>query len=318
MALGSFALLLLAFGYQIHYESPLPFPNTVLPPVAALLLGLGAVGRGRVVGGRMAWGLLAVPVVLAAVPLTAALTRPDAEAARRRDGGFRLVSYNLHGGVDLRGQLDPEAIARVIEAQDPDVVALQEVARGWPISGTVDLAEWLSWRLRMPYRFGPAADGQFGNAVLSALPVLRWDTGRLPAGAGPMKRSYVRAVIGVGDGRTVTVIVTHLQHREENTPTRLLQIEELFRRWGGTPRTVIAGDLNAEPGSPEIGRFEEAGLESAQDATGHGGLFTAPSDQPRHRIDWIFGTPDLRFEGFAIPRTTASDHLPLAVTVSLA
>lgn len=57
---------------------------------------------------------------------------------------------------------------------------------------------------------------------------------------------------------------------------------------------------------------------SAQDVTGQGDLFTFSSTRPRFRVDWIFGTHDLIFSDFVIPPTTASDHLPLAVTVQVA
>ena len=61
----------------------------------------------------------------------------------------------------------------------------------------------------------------------------------------------------------------------------------------------------------------EAGLMSAQDVTGSGDLYTFSSTFPRLRIDWIFGTPDVTFSDFGIPQTAASDHLPLAVTVTV-
>lgn len=42
-----------------------------------------------------------------------------------------MMTYDLHNGFNTRGALDLEALARTIETQKPDVVALQEVARGW-------------------------------------------------------------------------------------------------------------------------------------------------------------------------------------------
>ena len=65
------------------------------------------------------------------------------------------MTYNLHNGFSTAGTLEMEAIARVIEAQDPDVVGLQEVSRGWAINGSMDMLEWLSQRLQMPYIYGP-------------------------------------------------------------------------------------------------------------------------------------------------------------------
>ncbi len=50
-----------------------------------------------------------------------------------------------------------EEMAKVIEAEDPDVIALQEVSRGWVVNGSVDMLAWLSQRLDMDYVWGPAA-----------------------------------------------------------------------------------------------------------------------------------------------------------------
>jgi endonuclease/exonuclease/phosphatase (EEP) superfamily protein YafD len=80
---------------------------------------------------------------------------------------------------------------------------------------------------------------------------------------------------------------------------------------------VIAGDLGAVPGSPVIDRLQAAGLVSAQDSAGGGGMRSWPASHPRYRPDWIFGTDDVSFTGFAMPHSRASDHFPLAVTASV-
>jgi endonuclease/exonuclease/phosphatase family metal-dependent hydrolase len=226
-----------------------------------------------------------------------------------------VVDYNVHNGVDPAGQVDPEAMARVIEAQDPDVVVLQEVARGWVTNGMMDLGEWMSARLGMPYVFGPAADRQFGNAVLSRLPIVEGRAGLLGRFGGTMERGYVWAVVDVA-GTRVHVIGTHLAHRPRDRGARLRQIAALLEAWGGRAPAVIAGDLNAEPGSPELERFIREGLRSAQEVAGEGDLPTFPSTG--ELIDHILATPDLSLSGFARPFSRASDHLPLAVTVSVA
>ncbi len=319
---GNLLFLLLAFMYQVHYDIPLPFPNAALPPAAALLLaapvGLGwrtpAGGqRARADGLAPSWRLAAVPIALLVVPLALALGR-DSRVVAGDGSGLRLVDYNVHMGVNTEGQVDPEAIARVIEAQDPDVVVLQEVPRGWVTNGMTDLAEWMSARLGMPYVYGGAADGQFGNAVLSRLPVEASRTGLLGQFEGTMDRGYVWAVIDLGNGQTMNVIDTHLQHREQDTPTRLKEIAVLLDAWGDAERTVIAGDMNDFPDSEEFAAFVSAGLVSAQDETGRGDLPTSWQDGTR--IDYIFATPDLVLLDFARPFSKASDHLPLAVTVT--
>jgi endonuclease/exonuclease/phosphatase family metal-dependent hydrolase len=315
MGLASLGFLLPTLLFYLHYEIPLPFPNVVLAPIAAALLAAAGLRGAPLTHRPPRWPAL-IPAALLIVPVITAVASPAPEPSVTGTRTFRLVDYNVHTTVDVGGQLDPEAIAQVIAGQHPDVVVLQEVSRGWAVAGSIDAAEWLARRLGMPYVYSEAADKGFGNAVLSRIPILDADVGFLPQGSGPMDRSWVRAVLDLGAGDTVTVIGTHLHHRHEvagDEATRLQQIGALLSVWGGRPETVIAGDMNATPGSEEIGRFRTAGFRTAGDVP----IPTSPSTDPRARIDYIFGTPDLSFSEVTIPASTASDHLAVAATVSV-
>jgi endonuclease/exonuclease/phosphatase family metal-dependent hydrolase len=313
--------------YQVHYDLELPFDNRLALVGIAVVLGLA--GLGTRPGARAAdrRGLFAAPapvsvlaVLALLVPLAIVVTRPPVPEPDQAGDTVRLMSWNLMYGRDpVRGDIDLEAIADVVEQVDPDVLALQEVGRGWPIGGGVDMLSWLARRLRMDYEWAPAANGQFGNAVLTRMAYSDPEVGRLPYGQGPMERSYLATTLRLAGGGELHLIDTHLQHRTENTPTRLAQTETLLEFWDGAPRTVIAGDFNFWPSWPEAGVWEAAGFVSAQDVTGHGAEFTVPSYDPDNRVDWIFGTPDLAFSDFAIlDQVTASDHFPLVVTVQVA
>ncbi|HEY8452425.1 MAG TPA: endonuclease/exonuclease/phosphatase family protein [Natronosporangium sp.] len=325
-AAAGLGYLLPVMVYQVHYELEFPFDNRYALVAAAVLLGVagsGARPRERADDRRPLWARPAAASALATatllVPLAVAVTRPAVPAATQTGADLRLMSWNvMYGRHHTDGVPDPEAVAAAIEAAAPDVVLLQEVSRGWPIGGGVDLLEYLSRRLAMPYRWSPAADGQFGNAVLTRLPVRDVVAERLPFVQGPMERSYLAVTLRLDGGREVRLINAHLQHRKENTPTRLVQTRALLDAWGGLSATVVAGDFNFWPSWPEAGLWEEAGFVSAQDVTGHGGEFTVPSDAPDNRVDWIFGTPDVSFSDFEIlTDVTVSDHFPLVVTVSV-
>ena len=317
---GGVALALLLASYQIHYEIPLPFSNAFLPPVAGLLLGLAAVGRGRPNAPEPLGNvvpLAAVPLLLLVVPLGLLLSRPDRAVLAADDPSVRIVNYNIHQGLNPDGQVDPEATARTIEALEPDVLMLQEVGRGWPIHIFMDSGEWLSRRLEMPFLYQRAADPQFGNAIMTRLPILEHDAGFLPFGAGPQRRSYLRARIDLG-GSSITLIDVHLQHQENNAATRTAQIRRLIDVWGGERQTVIAGDMNTQPAEPNLDLFLDAGLLSVQDEAGLGHLPTATEEVVRgDRVDYVFVTPDVSFSRVAVPYSFASDHLPIAVTVSV-
>ncbi|WP_395106887.1 endonuclease/exonuclease/phosphatase family protein [Actinomadura sp. SCN-SB] len=318
-ATGGLLIGLILVSYQVSALEPLPFPNNALPGLAGLLLGaLAAIAAAR--GGPLparaplrALTAGAAALVLLLGTLAFAVAGPDGTAqAAPADGRVRLLTYNIHDAVNQKGRLDPESIARNIEAQRAHVVLLQEAGRGSLLSGTTDVGVWLSRRLGMTLLWGPAADGQFGNAILTSLPVEDSGIGRMPRGDWSQIRGYVWGRLRVGD-RSLTVWSTHLEGGADQAEERTREIAALVRAWGGAPRTVIGGDFNAAPGSAEITRvLDGTELRSA-----------APSGDPSpttadgRRVDWIFGTDDLLLSDYDVPRSAASDHYPVAVTVSI-
>lgn len=287
-AAGGLLVALVLLPYQAHYAAPLPLPNKALPGAAGIALGLLAAiaaARGGPLPGRSwtrALGAGGGTLLLLLVPAAYALTAPSVSRPAAQPGTFRLMTYDLTQAAD--GGLDLEAVARSIEAQRADVVALQAVGRGWPLSGTTDVGAWLARRLGMRLVWGPAADHQFGNAVLSRLPVRATGAGRLPVGAGPQARGYVWARIDAGGGRTADVWSVAVQRGGDRERTRLAQIAKLLQVWSGAPHTLIAGDLNAGDGGPELSRLTvQGGLREA------GGGAAAP-------VVSVFGSDDLGFD----------------------
>ncbi|MGK5531671.1 endonuclease/exonuclease/phosphatase family protein [Streptomyces sp. URMC 129] len=259
---------------------------------------------GRFVPVIMATLLLAAPPLLGAVR-----PAPDPLPTDTAGGVYRLLSWNVHAAVDRHGELNPEAVLDVIEESGAHVVVLQEVPRGWTGAGGLDLAAWLERHLDVETVWARAADRQTGNLVLTSLPVRESATGGLPGG-----RSWARVTVGLADGERARVVTTHLDGGGD-PGERLRQLDPLLRATGDDPHTVLAGDLNARPGSREIETVREAGFRSAQDENGDPDANTAVS--PPRRVDWILGAADVSFADFRLRATTASDHLPLAVTVFL-
>jgi endonuclease/exonuclease/phosphatase family metal-dependent hydrolase len=313
-ALGGLLIAAVLLPYQLHYEAPLPLPNKVLPGLAGIALGLlSAIAAAR--GGPLparSWARAlsagGAALLLLLVPAAYAATAPATTRTTALPGTFRLATYDIDQAVDTGGRLDPEAVARAIEAQRADVVALQSVGRGWPMSGTADIGAWLARRLKMRLVWGPAADHQFGGAVLSRLPVKATGYGRLPVGAGPQARGYVWARVDAGGGRTADVWSVQLQHGADRTKTRLSEIGKLLKEWSGAPRTVIAGNMDAPPGGPELSRLSgQSGLRSA--------IGTPSATTGADRADCIFGTDDLGFDDTTITASATTGHRLVAATV---
>lgn len=316
--IGWLLFALFTLLYYVSYDIALGFPNTWLPPLAILLIGLAVLGALRVMphfpmassttSATVAFALVLVPLII-----WANWQRPQPVAGKGLP--VRVMTYNIHNGFNTAGRLDPEAIARVIEQAKPDIVALQEVARGWYIDSSVDLAMWLSRRLQMPYIFGPTADPVWGNAILSRYPIKEWRSEKLPPRDLLLKRGFLWARVDIGNEEELLIIATHLHHIEKDSAIRQQQTPEIVKFWNQRPRTLLLGDFNATPDAPEIALLRGAGLRDAFALIGTGSGFTWPADKPNQRIDYIWLSPDLTVRNLGMPRSTASDHIGIVVTV---
>jgi endonuclease/exonuclease/phosphatase family metal-dependent hydrolase len=314
--------------YMLDYDVPLPVDNVWVIVLTALGLALSGLRR-RTPGAAPALTnpdrmparlssvrLLILPAVVLAViglvPSTTSTTGSDVPAQAAGDE-ITLVDWNLHYGVSPLTAVDLEGIAQTIEDQDPDVVTLQEVERGWIFGGGADMATWLAHRLGMTIHFAPAADHQFGNAVLARSALTDAVVHPLPYGAGPQSRSALSTTLTTASGADVRVTSIHTQHRESNTPTRLTQLEALAKAEPVTPPAVLAGDFNAEPGWPEIQLLEDAGWVSA----GPDEIPTSPAQRPRQKIDWVFGQGVTFGQATVLVYPQQSDHLPLVASFTV-
>lgn len=161
---------------------------------------------------------------------------------------MQLLSWNVQWCRGVDGRVDPQRIGRVVrELGDPDVVCLQEVARGFDtLAGSSGedqfallAAQFPGWTaiegiaVDVPGEpAGATRRRQFGNLLLSRLPVRQAWRHLLPwpadADHADMQRVAVEAVIeapapsGLGSLRVTT---THLGFY--SAPQRLAQVDGL-------------------------------------------------------------------------------------------
>jgi len=225
------------------------------------------------------------------------------------------MSYNLHVGFNTEGDLSIEALAQVIEDSQADIVALQEVSRGWLVGGRLDMLTWLSQRLDMPYIFGPTVDPIWGNAILSRYPIVEYQHYQLPPRNLFLLRGFTTAVIEIGDSDNLQVIATHFHHVEEDSDIRQLQSPVIIESWHGASTTIVLGDFNAEPNTPEIQMFKQAGLVDTLAGMEPPPIYTFNSVNPYQRIDYIWISPDLSVKDARVPSSQASDHLPVVAII---
>ncbi|WP_430500448.1 endonuclease/exonuclease/phosphatase family protein [Micromonospora trifolii] len=318
VAAGMLVFALGAVGYYSAYD--LGYPNAAVPVVVAVLIAAVAF-TARPVVHRLPGPFppLRAAAAVTALALLAPVLADEVPVASNRDGPpqrLTVVAYNIRMGFGLDGRFDLAGLAEVVDRQRPDVVLLSEVDRAWLLNGGHDTLDLLSDRLGMPYVFGPAADPVWGDAVLSRWPVRDPRTLPLAAVGAPTGAQALAVTLDLGDGVRTAVVSTHLQPPPGKGPVvQARAVADFATRYAAGRPLVVAGDLNTEPGDEAFAEFANAGLVDALAAARP--LATSPADDPRQQIDHIFVSPGLTPSDPVAPRSTASDHLPVAVTVTL-
>jgi endonuclease/exonuclease/phosphatase family metal-dependent hydrolase len=246
----------------------------------------------------------------------------------------RLVTFNTHHGVGDDGRHDLPRLATVLAAAEADVICLQEVDRHFgPRSENVDQALLLARALDMQLAWGPALDeprpdgqprGEYGNALLSRLPILISDVHELPGGGEP--RSALRTMIEL-DGGALWVTTTHLSRSGGDRAAQVAALADLHTAPMETG--VVVGDFNAPPDAPELATLRErfgdawelagerddrAGWRFWQHDEGH----THPARSPHRRIDQVWVTQGVDVAAAQVlDGAGASDHLPLMVDLEV-
>jgi endonuclease/exonuclease/phosphatase family metal-dependent hydrolase len=246
----------------------------------------------------------------------------------------RLITFNIHHGVGDDGRHDLARLAQVLAAADADVICLQEVDRHFgDRSENVDQGLLLARALDMQLAWGPAMDeprpdgrprGEYGNALLSRLPILISDVHRLPGGGEP--RSALRTMIEL-DGGALWVTNTHLSRKSADRGTQVAALADLHTAPMVTG--IVVGDFNTSPDAPELAplrpqfvdawelaneRDDRAGWRFWQHDEGN----THPARSPHRRIDQAWVTAGVAVAAARVlDGAGASDHLPLVVDLEV-
>jgi endonuclease/exonuclease/phosphatase family metal-dependent hydrolase len=279
---------------------------------------------------------------------------------------MNLLTWNIQAGRGSDGAVDLARIARVLRALgDAHVICLQEVARHVPAGDGSDSGDQVAALAALfpgyTACFGAAVDRagergtrqQFGNLVLSRVPVLQCFRHALPQPADSTTRHMPRQateVMVAAPGGALRIVTTHLEfhsHRQRMAQVRRLreidaEVRGAQRRpaafapvglYAAVPRpasSVLCGDFNVEPGAPEYRRLTAPGRGAAlSDAwtVARPGQPHPPTcgvhdhaqwPQGAHCRDYFFCSRDVaaRIEAFEFDaHTNASDHQPLLLRV---
>ena len=276
------------------------------------------------------------------------------EATPTGSDALRVMTYNTHHAAGNDECEDPETaegeipeaecaldlprVADVILAEDPDIVALQEVDRFWARSGGADQPDEFSQLLDMDVCFGANlshepddhadVDHEYGVATLSRYPVISCENHFLPTTEGWEQRGMLDTRIDVPGIGEVAVLNTHMQANvsgepEEAARQRVEQAEAIAAHVETLEVPVIVlGDLNAEADSGELDSLIGPGssLVDVWNVAGTGSgetIFDGAHGEPTARIDYILVSPHFSVLSTVVidndGSRMASDHFPLIV-----
>ena len=233
---------------------------------------------------------------------------------------IKILSFNILHGATTKGDFDLDVIARVIQDADPDFVALQEVDYKTIRARKYDLVTELGWRTKMIPIFARAMyfdDGEYGEGVLSKYTFLESRNVALPYTPGNEPRAALEIITVLPSGDTIAFVGTHLDHLKDEKD-RVAQAKEINKVFSlNKYPTILAGDLNAIPGSTTINILEEIWTASYDKKKPQP---TYPSDNPTKKIDYVMFYPKNRWEVLrteVIQDSIASDHCAWLVTLKL-
>ena len=193
-----------------------------------------------------------------------------------------------------------------------DLVGLQEVDGGGSRSHFIVQAEYLAqaagfahWHNQVNRRFGNIA--LHSNGLLSRLQPSAIEDYSLPGMRG---RGALMASFGQDQHNALHVCVMHLALSRRARMKQLAFIAEIVE---DLPNVILMGDLNCAHDSPEIRYL----IHATRLCDPLFEVMTFPSWRPRIMLDHILVTPEIRVDQLWAINFACSDHLPIAMEITL-
>jgi endonuclease/exonuclease/phosphatase family metal-dependent hydrolase len=258
---------------------------------------------------------LAAALTGCAPPESSTEARPgESTQALTPGGGLKFMTYNIkHGELSSL-----ESIASVINAQSPDLVALQEVDVLTTRSGKVDQPARLGALTGMYHAFQPSLlsydSGQYGLALLSRYPIRT--SQRIPLRSSGEQRILALMEVELDAAHVIPVGITHFG--TTGSTERLNQAEDVKAALAGKSWAVLGGDLNASPSEACITSLLNQ-LTDAWTRGGSGSGYTHDAAFPSRRIDYVMlgSSWTSPVSASVVGASSQSDHRPVVATLIL-
>ncbi|MCL4353152.1 endonuclease/exonuclease/phosphatase family protein [Patescibacteria group bacterium] len=237
---------------------------------------------------------------------------------------IKIISWNIWKGKNL------DRIIDFLERENADIIGLQEVIEKDAVKGGINIGSFIADKLGyfLTYckafttdRHVPVFD--IGNATLSRIKPLKSKCIFL-SGIEEYKgdsqtepRIAVETQFSIG-GKSLTVFNTHLSYSDKLAVSniRKKQTEKLIGLLK-SQNTILLGDFNAAPESPEVKSIAKI-LKNADQGSFLPTWSVYPADYKgfkvdglKYRIDHMFMGRGVKIRKFWLGKSGASDHLPL-------
>ena len=242
---------------------------------------------------------------------------------------LRLLSFNIQVGIHSRRYADYimsswrhilpfnrrmetlHSMARLIK--DYDIVALQEADGGSIRSSFINQVSLLAqfagfpfWHQQCTRNLGRLA--QHSNGLLSKVEFSRVTNHKLP-GLIP-GRGVIEAHLGEY-GNSLQIVVAHLALSNRVRRQQITYIADLIRK---QPYVILMGDFNCSY-EAIVSAFANHGVSLHQPDQSDNPTY--PSWRPVRQYDHILVSPEVRIENYKTLPNSLSDHLPVALEISL-
>ncbi|MBO9153610.1 endonuclease/exonuclease/phosphatase family protein [Chitinophaga sp. GCM10012297] len=235
---------------------------------------------------------------------------------------FRVMQYNIHGGINTAGFYNLDSIAEVIRQADPDVVSLNEVQKNYEAATNYDdqvalLADALdmhavflktTWKSPVPENGNKPRE--FGHAILSKYPIELLNA-RLYDDHDSHYFGLLETRIVI-NGHPVLFYGTHLAADTAVLRKQRQQLRAWMDQTYGTK--ILMGDLNEIPNNFNIEAIKETMVDAFE---GQDTAYTFKSTNPTKRIDYILGTSNITFSNTDVKRNRHSDHHAIVADASV-
>jgi endonuclease/exonuclease/phosphatase (EEP) superfamily protein YafD len=276
-----------------------PWPYFLAWPVAALSMA------------RQHWLMAALALALVTVQVILVLPtwRPDVSAAAPV-GQWRLRIFDANVRYN---NLDLSGIAKEIDADDPDVVTLEELS-----NENVNSLLQTGAVAQYPWHFIHVDPGSSGFGVWSRVPLA--DPAIWYAGSHP----EVTATLRPSSGASISLLVVHtFAPIGPGEPAAWSEeLHEIAVRAASDSRPlIVVGDFNATNDMKQFTGLLHTGLDDAAVERGQGWHMTWPRGlvvPPFVRPDHLLYSDGLTVTGYRLGHGSGSDHRPLVVDLARA